>query len=115
MKYPIIILFQPPESQQLTEQDASHQEKIAAVYTKPKNSPNNPKTNDFTEFQTIFKGAIPFLNDHEEDIIDMPLLISLKHILSNSSSFKEAVRDTVFQKHFSNILDEVFEQYIGKK
>lgn len=84
--------------------------------TKPvKNSPSNPKTTDFTEFQTIFKGVIPFLNDHEDDVIENSLLTSLKQILLNSSSFKEAVRDTVFQKHFSNILDEIFEQYMGKK
>lgn len=110
-------IFQSSESQQPSEQDMSFQDNFSmqsTVWSKPiKNS--SVKSSDFTEFQSIFKGAIPFLNDHEDEIIQNSFLASLNHILLSSGSFKETVKDTVFQKHCSNILDEILEQYIGKK
>ncbi|XP_008191614.1 pericentriolar material 1 protein isoform X2 [Tribolium castaneum] len=63
----------------------------------------------------VIKEIIPFLNDHEDDSITHPFLVSLKQVLLESESFQETVRDSVFKKHFSNVLDEVLAQYQGKK
>lgn len=109
-------LVQSTESQQPSAQDISFQENFSmqsTVWSKP--AKNSHKTGEFNEFQHVFKGAIPFLDDHEDEIIQNSFILSFKQVLLSSSSFKEVVKDTVFQKHFSNILDEIFEQYIGKK
>lgn len=63
----------------------------------------------------MFKGVIPFLNEHEDEIFHNALLTSLKQLLWSSEVFKKTLKDTVFHKHFSNILDEIFKQYQGKK
>jgi hypothetical protein len=55
------------------------------------------------------------LNDHEDDVMTHPFLVTLKQVLLESESFQETVRDSVFKKHFSNVLDEVLAQYHGKK
>ncbi|KAJ8909739.1 hypothetical protein NQ315_013543 [Exocentrus adspersus] len=67
------------------------------------------------EALNTFKEIVPFLNEHEDEVIQNTLLSSLKQILLNSEGFKETVRDTVFQKHFANVLDDLLEQYRGKK
>ncbi|RZC42460.1 SCP-1 and/or EzrA domain containing protein [Asbolus verrucosus] len=71
--------------------------------------------NEAVEMQSVIKEIIPYLNDHEDDLMGHPFLVTLKQILIESESFKEAVRDSVFKKHFSNVLDEVLAQYHGKK
>ncbi|XP_018572470.1 pericentriolar material 1 protein isoform X2 [Anoplophora glabripennis] len=87
----------------------------STVWSKPmKNSLGTRNTSINAEVQNTFKGAIPFLNEHEDEVIQSALLSSLKQILLGSESFKDLVKDTVFQKHFSNVLDEVLEQYRGK-
>lgn len=77
---------------------------------------SNRNTNhDQEELQNPLGEIIPFLNDHESEIVQPYLISNLKQILLQSDSFKELVKDSVFQKHFSNILEEVLEQYYGKK
>ncbi|XP_044255620.1 pericentriolar material 1 protein-like isoform X2 [Tribolium madens] len=63
----------------------------------------------------VIKEIIPFLNDHEDDVTTLAFLSTLKQVLLESESFQETVRDSVFKKHFSNVLDEVLAQYQGKK
>ncbi|KAJ8928406.1 hypothetical protein NQ314_019041 [Rhamnusium bicolor] len=116
------MLFSPAESQQISnDHEVTHIPEYfslqSTVWSKPiKNSFGMSRNIDNSaEIQNTFKGALPFLNDHEDEIIQNALMVSLKQILLGSESFKETVKDTVFQKHFSNVLDEVLEQYRGKK
>ncbi len=68
-----------------------------------------------SETESVIKEIIPYLNDHEDDVMTQPFLLALKQVLLDSDSFQETVRDSVFKKHFSNVLDEVLAQYHGKK
>nr|CAI5818275.1 unnamed protein product [Callosobruchus analis] len=101
-------------SQTLSEQEATQSEENFSFQTTVwgkavKNSPN-----DNSEYMNFLDEALPFLSDHEDDIFNMSLLSQLKQILLSSTSLREAVKDAVFLKHFSNVLDAVFEQYLGK-
>lgn len=71
--------------------------------------------NESNDIPKPLREIIPFLNDHEGEVFQHNLKITLKQMLLESDSFKEIVKDTVFQKHVSNVLDEVLDQYHGTK
>ncbi|VEN36661.1 unnamed protein product [Callosobruchus maculatus] len=76
---------------------------------------NKRRFQDPTEYVNFVGEALPFLSEHDEDTFDVNLLSQLKQILLTSTSLKDAVKDAVFLKHFSNVMDALFEQHLGKK
>nr|CAH7738167.1 unnamed protein product [Callosobruchus chinensis] len=102
-------------SQPYSEQDTSQSEDNYAFLTpvwgkSVRNTPNGP-----TEYMNFLREALPFIDNHEDDLFNMTLLVQLKQILLTSTSLRDAVKDPVFLKYFSNVLDTMFEQYFGRK
>lgn len=67
------------------------------------------------DVQSAFKGVTQFLNENNDMVIDHDFVNIFKKKLLDSESFQEVLSDSVFLKHFSNVLNEVLEQYQGKK
>ncbi|XP_066253969.1 pericentriolar material 1 protein-like isoform X2 [Euwallacea similis] len=65
--------------------------------------------------QNSHKEIVSLLEAKEEDIIGNHLLSNIKQIFLDSELFKDSVKDAVFLKHFSNVLNDVLEQYRGKR
>ncbi|XP_060531210.1 pericentriolar material 1 protein isoform X2 [Cylas formicarius] len=61
------------------------------------------------------KEILSFLEVHDSDIVSSLFLGNLKQMFMGLESFRDTLKDTVFQRHFSNVLDEVLEQYHGKR
>ncbi|KAL3266031.1 hypothetical protein HHI36_010218 [Cryptolaemus montrouzieri] len=72
------------------------------------------KKSDTAQTQNVFHEIIPFLNDNEHLTINQHLLASLKQKILEAKSFKKVVKDTIFQKHFSNVLDDILVFYSDK-
>lgn len=72
------------------------------------------KKGDIAKVHFTFHEIIPFLNENEHLTIDQTLLAVLKQKILETKSFKKVVRDMIFQKHFSNVLDHVLNFYNDK-
>ncbi|KAK9875647.1 hypothetical protein WA026_009445 [Henosepilachna vigintioctopunctata] len=72
------------------------------------------KKGDSCQTQYTFHEIIPFLNENEHLTINQHLLATLKQKIVEAKSFKKAVKDTIFQKHFLNVLDDVLSFYNDK-
>ncbi|XP_044747844.1 pericentriolar material 1 protein isoform X2 [Coccinella septempunctata] len=72
------------------------------------------KKGDVAKVQYIFHEIIPFLNDNDHLTIDQQFLAILKQKILEAKSFKKVVKDSIFQKHFSNVLDHVLGFYNDK-
>ncbi|KAL1506727.1 hypothetical protein ABEB36_006034 [Hypothenemus hampei] len=62
-----------------------------------------------------YKEVVALLEASNDDIIGNHLLANIKQIFLESEFLKDSVKDTVFVKHFSNVFNDVLEQYRGKK
>ncbi|XP_076273236.1 combover isoform X2 [Rhynchophorus ferrugineus] len=115
--------LQNANSRQLAEPDPltlSESYEQASVWSRPTKQFSSDILNmrlesDEPLLQNTYKELISILEDCEEDIIGNHLLSTIKQVFLESELFKESVKDTVFLKHFSNVLDDVLEQYRGKK
>ncbi|CAH0561493.1 unnamed protein product [Brassicogethes aeneus] len=107
------------ESHSMSTENRSDFQPNSVLWTKPrKNSTQRNLINMEhveNDIQTAFKGVVQFLNENNENVIDQDFINSFKKNLLESESFQEILSDSVFQKHFSNILNEVLGQYTGKK
>ncbi|XP_045478735.1 pericentriolar material 1 protein isoform X2 [Harmonia axyridis] len=72
------------------------------------------KKGDLAKVHYMFHEIIPFLNENEHLVIDHAFLAVLKQKILEAKSFKKIVKDTIFQKHFSNVLDHVLSFYNDK-
>lgn len=64
--------------------------------------------------QNSYKEIVSLLDSKEGDVINTQLLSNIKQVFLDSDLFKDSVKDAVFLKHFSNVLNDVLEQYRGK-
>ncbi|CAG9762562.1 unnamed protein product [Ceutorhynchus assimilis] len=65
--------------------------------------------------QNSYKEIVALLEANEDETIGSHLLANIRQVFVDSELFKDSVKDTVFLKHFSNVLNDVLEQYRGKK
>ncbi|XP_030761339.1 pericentriolar material 1 protein isoform X2 [Sitophilus oryzae] len=108
---------------QLTESDSltlSESSEQASVWSRPTKQFSSDILNmrlesDEPLLQNSYKELISLLDNTEDEVMGISLLTTIKQVFLESELFKESVKDTVFLKHFSNVLDDVLEQYLGKK
>ncbi|XP_050297637.1 pericentriolar material 1 protein isoform X2 [Anthonomus grandis grandis] len=112
----------PESSQQITESDStlSESSEQASVWSRPTKHFTSDILNMRSEgdepfLQNSYKEIVSVLEANSEDIVGNHLLANIKQVFLESELFQESVKDTVFLKHFSNVLDDVLEQYRGKK
>lgn len=65
--------------------------------------------------QNSYKDLVKLLEENRDEFLNNHHLISIKQIILESEFFKESVKDAIFFKHFSNVLDDILEQFRGKK
>lgn len=69
---------------------------------------------DIPQHENVFNEIIPFLNENEHIVINRQFLDLLNQKILESKSFKRIVKDNIFQKHFSNVLEKVLIYYLDQ-
>ncbi|XP_048520810.1 pericentriolar material 1 protein isoform X2 [Dendroctonus ponderosae] len=92
----------------------------ASIWSKPTKQLSSGLLNLHLEgdepfLQNSYKDIVSLLDGCEDDVIGNRLLADIKQVFLESDLFRDSVKDTVFLKHFSNVLNDSLEQYRGKK